>query len=110
MFDEARMDDLRVLAELGFEDGDADAAAEHAHQRAQRRALGQDVVRQTRQREQIEWYKGAAEPETLREASPQYRPGPHIERIAGHLPQRGRSQQKPDEDEEAVVDPIDHAG
>jgi hypothetical protein len=30
--DQAGMDDLRVLAELGFEDGDADAAAEHAHQ------------------------------------------------------------------------------
>src|SRR4051794_41410133 len=28
------MDDLRVLRQLRFENGDADAAAEHAHQRA----------------------------------------------------------------------------
>jgi hypothetical protein len=47
MLDRAGMNDLGVLAELGFEDGDADAAAEHAHQGADRGSLGQDVVRQT---------------------------------------------------------------
>ena len=34
------------LAELGFEDRDADAAAEHTHQRAQCRSLSEDMVRQ----------------------------------------------------------------
>ena len=95
---------------MGFEDGDADAAAEHAHQGAQRGSLGQDVVWQTREREQVERHKGAAETETLGEPGEQDRAGIHVERKPGHLPERGRGQQKPDQDEPAIVDPIDHAG
>ncbi len=68
------------------------------------------MVRQARQRQKVERHKGAAEPEALGEAGEQDRPRPHIERIAGHLPQRGRGQQKPDQDEQTVVDPVDHAG
>jgi hypothetical protein len=96
-----------VLGELDLEDGDADVAAEHAHQGADRGSLGQDVVRQAREREQVERQKSAAEPKTLGKPGEQDRSRPHVERKPGHLPQRGRGQEEPDQDEPAVVDPID---
>ena len=68
------MDDLGVLRQLRFEDRDADAAAEIAHQAADRGSLGQDVARQAREREQVERHKGAAEPKPW--ANPANRIGP----------------------------------
>ena len=66
--DQARMNDLGVLGQGRDQDADADAAAEVAHQAADRRALGQDVARQRRQRDDVQRHKGAAEAETLQQS------------------------------------------
>jgi hypothetical protein len=65
-----------------------------------------------RSRRQQLWDSPAAgdQGQTLGEPGEQDRPRPHVQRKAGHLPQRGRGQQKPDEDEQAIVDPVDHSG
>ena len=94
MLDKAGMHGLGVLGQQRHDDRDADAAADIAHQAEDRGPLGQDVPRQGRERDDAERRKDKAEAEPLQYARRDDRSHPHLQREAGHLPDRHRGQQQ----------------
>jgi hypothetical protein len=86
---------------------DADAAAEIAHQAADRGALGQDVARQGRQRDVLSGVKVQPRPKPCSSPEMMTGPGPICSEKPVICHSDAAVSRKPGQDDQPVVDPVD---